>query len=173
MYITSYNENITALDKVVHRFDKYDLEAPTIVQTDQSYFALMSHKTGYRPNSGWPFIYTVLSQITLLTKCRCRCFPRRLTQRPMVLILYRRSPQHTNIQLPIRLLTSNKRHQKDHTPIPRRPMGLHFPLGVPLHLAPHRHQRAEKVPRSSLARHLRPQRLHGRSHTHNRHVLLQ
>lgn len=51
VYLTSFNENITALDEVVHRFDKYDLEAPTIVQTDESYFALMSHKTGYRPNS--------------------------------------------------------------------------------------------------------------------------
>ncbi|KAL6708879.1 hypothetical protein ACN47E_002286 [Coniothyrium glycines] len=51
VYLTSYNENITALDKVVHRFDKYDLEAPTIIQTDKSYFALMSHKTGYRPNN--------------------------------------------------------------------------------------------------------------------------
>lgn len=51
VYLTSYNEDITALDKVIHRFDKYDLEAPNIVQTDQSYFALMSHKTGYRPNS--------------------------------------------------------------------------------------------------------------------------
>jgi len=51
VYLTSFNENITALDEVVHRFDKYDLEAPTIVQTDKSYFALMSHKTGYRPNS--------------------------------------------------------------------------------------------------------------------------
>jgi hypothetical protein len=51
VYLTSFNENITALDEVIHRFDKYDLEAPTIVQTDKSYFALMSHKTGYRPNS--------------------------------------------------------------------------------------------------------------------------
>ncbi|OAL54084.1 Arabinanase/levansucrase/invertase [Pyrenochaeta sp. DS3sAY3a] len=51
VYLTSYNENITALDEVVHRFDKYDLEAPTIIQTDKSYFALMSHKTGYRPNN--------------------------------------------------------------------------------------------------------------------------
>ncbi|CAA9966953.1 hypothetical protein CFE70_010388 [Pyrenophora teres f. teres 0-1] len=51
VYITSFNENITALDKVVFRFNKFDLEAPTIVQTDKSYFALMSHKTGYRPNN--------------------------------------------------------------------------------------------------------------------------
>ncbi|KAK1145257.1 hypothetical protein N8T08_004410 [Aspergillus melleus] len=51
VYFTRYNDNITALDEVVHRFDKYDLEAPTIIQTDRSYWALMSHKTGYRPNN--------------------------------------------------------------------------------------------------------------------------
>ncbi|KAH8425165.1 putative beta-glucanase [Aspergillus melleus] len=51
VYLTRYNDNITALDEVVHRFDKYDLEAPTIIQTDRSYWALMSHKTGYRPNN--------------------------------------------------------------------------------------------------------------------------
>lgn len=50
-YITSFNEAITELDEVVHRFDKFDLEAPTIIQTNESYFCLMSHKTGYRPNS--------------------------------------------------------------------------------------------------------------------------
>lgn len=51
VYLTSYNEDVTSLDQVVHRFDKYDLEAPTIIQTDKSYYALMSHKTGYRPNN--------------------------------------------------------------------------------------------------------------------------
>ncbi|KAL2823265.1 glycosyl hydrolase [Aspergillus cavernicola] len=51
VYLSSFNENVTALDEVVHRFDKFDLEAPTIIQTDQSYWALMSHKTGYRPNN--------------------------------------------------------------------------------------------------------------------------
>ncbi|TKX23354.1 putative glycosyl hydrolases family 43 protein [Elsinoe australis] len=51
VYLTSYNEEVTALDQVVHRFDKYDLEAPTIIQTEKSYYALMSHKTGYRPNN--------------------------------------------------------------------------------------------------------------------------
>ncbi|KAF1971662.1 Arabinanase/levansucrase/invertase [Bimuria novae-zelandiae CBS 107.79] len=51
VYLTSYNDDKTALDEVVHRFDKYDLEAPTIIQTEKSYFALMSHKTGYRPNN--------------------------------------------------------------------------------------------------------------------------
>ncbi|KAL8400788.1 hypothetical protein RB594_000978 [Gaeumannomyces avenae] len=49
-YIASFNEAVTGLDAVVHRFHKYDLEAPTIVQTDRSYYVLMSHKTGYRPN---------------------------------------------------------------------------------------------------------------------------
>ncbi|KAI0965867.1 carbohydrate-binding module family 35 protein [Xylaria arbuscula] len=51
VYLTSYNEDVTALDTVVHRFDKYDLEAPTILQTENSYYAFMSHKTGYRPNN--------------------------------------------------------------------------------------------------------------------------
>lgn len=51
VYLTSYNDAITELDEVVYRWDKFDLEAPTIIQTDESYFALMSHKTGYRPNS--------------------------------------------------------------------------------------------------------------------------
>ncbi|CAJ2509069.1 Uu.00g140950.m01.CDS01 [Anthostomella pinea] len=51
IYLTSYNEEVSALDSVTHRFDKYDLEAPSIVQTDKSYYALMSHKTGYRPNN--------------------------------------------------------------------------------------------------------------------------
>ncbi|KAI1773089.1 carbohydrate-binding module family 35 protein [Hypoxylon cercidicola] len=51
IYLTSYNEEVTGLDEVVHRFDKFDLEAPTIIQTDKSYYALMSHKTGYRPNN--------------------------------------------------------------------------------------------------------------------------
>ncbi|KAJ1325776.1 xylan 1,4-beta-xylosidase [Microdochium nivale] len=51
VYLTSFNEAVTDLDEVVHRFDKFDLEAPTVVQTDKSYYALMSHKTGYRPNN--------------------------------------------------------------------------------------------------------------------------
>ncbi|KAF7589480.1 hypothetical protein BBP40_004234 [Aspergillus hancockii] len=51
VYLTEYNKEVTELEKVIHRFDKYDLEAPTIIQTDTSYYALMSHKTGYRPNN--------------------------------------------------------------------------------------------------------------------------
>ncbi|EMR66489.1 putative galactan -beta-galactosidase protein [Eutypa lata UCREL1] len=51
VYLASYNEEVSELEEVVHRFDKFDLEAPTIIQTDKSYYALMSHKTGYRPNN--------------------------------------------------------------------------------------------------------------------------
>ncbi|OAF60384.1 hypothetical protein VC83_03267 [Pseudogymnoascus destructans] len=51
VYIRLINETGTGLDEVVHRFDKFDLEAPTIIQTDNSYYALMSHKTSYRPNN--------------------------------------------------------------------------------------------------------------------------
>lgn len=51
VYVASYDKDVGALERVVHRFDKYDLEAPCIVQTESSYYALMSHKTGYRPNS--------------------------------------------------------------------------------------------------------------------------
>ncbi|ELR06634.1 hypothetical protein GMDG_08107 [Pseudogymnoascus destructans 20631-21] len=54
VYIRLINETGTGLDEVVHRFDKFDLEAPTIIQTDNSYYALMSHKTSYRPNSMSP-----------------------------------------------------------------------------------------------------------------------
>ncbi|KAK8002830.1 hypothetical protein PG989_002549 [Apiospora arundinis] len=51
VYVAAYDEDVSSLEKVVHRFDKYDLEAPCIVQTESSYYALMSHKTGYRPNN--------------------------------------------------------------------------------------------------------------------------
>lgn len=50
-YITRYNANVSELEEVVYRFPKFDLEAPTIIQTEKSYYCLMSHKTGYRPNS--------------------------------------------------------------------------------------------------------------------------
>lgn len=50
-YITEFNDAITGLEDVVHTFENVDLEAPTIFQTDKSYYCLMSHKTGYRPNS--------------------------------------------------------------------------------------------------------------------------
>ncbi|KAI5202643.1 glycoside hydrolase family 43 protein [Aureobasidium subglaciale] len=51
VYLAAYDSSNTELDTIVHRFDKYDLEAPTIIQTNSSYYALMSHKTGYRPNN--------------------------------------------------------------------------------------------------------------------------
>lgn len=46
VYLTAYNKNVSALEEVVYRFPKFDLEAPTIIQTEKSYWALMSHKTG-------------------------------------------------------------------------------------------------------------------------------
>ncbi|CAI7600930.1 hypothetical protein N7533_008180 [Penicillium manginii] len=51
VYISSFDKNLSSLEKVVYRFPKFDLEAPTIMQTEKSYWALMSHKTGYRPNN--------------------------------------------------------------------------------------------------------------------------
>jgi hypothetical protein len=51
VFISAFNDDLTELTEVVHCFKKYDFEAPTIIQTDRSYFAIMSHKTGYRPNS--------------------------------------------------------------------------------------------------------------------------
>ncbi|TPX14640.1 uncharacterized protein E0L32_005332 [Thyridium curvatum] len=51
VYVSKFNSNLTAVEEVTFRFNKYDFEAPTILQTEKSYFALMSHKTGYRPNN--------------------------------------------------------------------------------------------------------------------------
>jgi hypothetical protein len=51
LYITALNNDTSELDKVIHRFDKYDLEGPSIVQTQRGFFMIASHKTGYRPNS--------------------------------------------------------------------------------------------------------------------------
>ncbi|KAL2753040.1 carbohydrate-binding module family 35 protein [Sodiomyces alcalophilus JCM 7366] len=51
VYLSAFNEEITQVEQVTFRWDKFDLEAPTIIQTDDSYFAIMSHKTGYRPNN--------------------------------------------------------------------------------------------------------------------------
>jgi hypothetical protein len=51
VYLTSYDDAKENLTEVIHRFDKFDLEAPTIIQTEKSYYALLSHKTGYRPNN--------------------------------------------------------------------------------------------------------------------------
>lgn len=51
VFICAFNDDLTDIKEVVYRFHKYDFEAPTIIQTEQSYFAIMSHKTGYRSNS--------------------------------------------------------------------------------------------------------------------------
>ncbi|CEJ59620.1 Putative Glycoside hydrolase family 43 protein [Penicillium brasilianum] len=51
VYISRMNKNLTAIEQAVYRFPKFDLEAPAIMKTDKSYWALMSHKTGYRPNN--------------------------------------------------------------------------------------------------------------------------
>jgi hypothetical protein len=51
VYLTRYNQEKTDLEAVTYTWPKFDLEAPTIIQTDKSYWAIMSHKTGYRPNS--------------------------------------------------------------------------------------------------------------------------
>ena len=67
VYLTSYNKNITGLDKVIHRWDKYDLESPSIVQTDVGYFAIMSHKTGYRPNSKFALNTTAQICVAIIT----------------------------------------------------------------------------------------------------------
>ncbi|KAL4976387.1 glycosyl hydrolase [Aspergillus desertorum] len=50
VYVSRFNKNLTAVEEVTYRFPHYDFEAPTIIQTEKSYCALMSHKTGYRPN---------------------------------------------------------------------------------------------------------------------------
>ncbi|RBQ69399.1 hypothetical protein FVER14953_20934 [Fusarium verticillioides] len=51
VYVSEFNKNLTDVEKVTFRFNKYDFEAPTIIQTEKSYWTFMSHKTGYRPNS--------------------------------------------------------------------------------------------------------------------------
>lgn len=51
VFISAFSDDLTDITEIVHCFSKYDFEAPTIVQTNESYFAIMSHKTGYRPNS--------------------------------------------------------------------------------------------------------------------------
>jgi hypothetical protein len=50
-WITAFNDEISDLAEPIHVFEDVDLEAPTIIQTEKSYYTLMSHKTGYRPNS--------------------------------------------------------------------------------------------------------------------------
>lgn len=95
-YITSFNEAITELDEVVYRFDKFDLEAPTIIQTEESYYILMSHKTGYRPNSKLSQNHTSFTTLTYTFRRRCS-LPRRPPRRSLVSTLHYRPPQHTHI----------------------------------------------------------------------------
>ncbi|KAI0800276.1 galactan 1,3-beta-galactosidase [Fomes fomentarius] len=49
--ITRLNANFTAPETEVYTFNDIDLEAPMIVRTPSSYYIVMSHKTGYRPNN--------------------------------------------------------------------------------------------------------------------------
>lgn len=63
------NDNLTSLEDVVYRFPKYDLEAPTIMQTEKSYWALMSHKTGYRPNSKRERIFPKSTNADIIVRC--------------------------------------------------------------------------------------------------------
>ena len=49
--IGEYNANASDLSEIIYIFNLTDSEGPTVVQTDQSYWALMSHKTGYTPNN--------------------------------------------------------------------------------------------------------------------------
>ncbi|RDB18999.1 hypothetical protein Hypma_014328 [Hypsizygus marmoreus] len=49
--ITRLNANFTNVEEVVYTFYNFDLEAPNILYTGKRYYALMSHKTGYRPNN--------------------------------------------------------------------------------------------------------------------------
>lgn len=51
VFISAFNAGLTYIKEVVYRFYKYDFEAPTIIQTERSYYAIMNHKTEYRPNS--------------------------------------------------------------------------------------------------------------------------
>ncbi|KAK8066406.1 galactan-beta-galactosidase [Apiospora hydei] len=99
VYIAAYDEGVSALEGVVHRFDKYDLEAPCIVQTESSYYALMSHKTGYRPNSKFPLCRNASNFSARTESCirngrrssftECRGVPCRFAGRPLVATLDR------------------------------------------------------------------------------------
>ncbi|KAL4756140.1 glycosyl hydrolase [Aspergillus foveolatus] len=51
VYLSRFNNNLIAVEEFTYRFPKYDLEAPTVIQTERSYYALMSHNKGYRPNN--------------------------------------------------------------------------------------------------------------------------
>ena len=49
--IATFNEQGDGLQEIVYDFKGTSFEGPTIVQTDQSYWFVGSHKTGYRPNN--------------------------------------------------------------------------------------------------------------------------
>jgi len=125
VYLTSYNKEVSALDKVVHRFDKYDLEAPTILQTDKSYYALMSHKTGYRPNSKIARLFSLnchggISDQLMKAPPRCCGIPSGQAERTLVAALGSGSPKHPDIQFSIRFHPENRGQAEDHVPVPRR-----------------------------------------------------
>lgn len=105
VYISSMNDNLTSLEDVVYRFPKYDLEAPTIMQTEMSYWALMSHKTGYRPNSkrGRKSQKSPGTDIFI----RRGSIPCRLLERPLVPTVYRFTSQHKNLQLTVGIYPEN------------------------------------------------------------------
>jgi hypothetical protein len=105
VYITSMNDNLTSLDEVVHRFPKFDLEAPTILQTEKSYWALMSHKTGYRPNSKTSAPLGIMGKMAY--HFRCGGFPRRLSLGSLVSAVYCVTIQHKDFQLTIWFQSEN------------------------------------------------------------------
>ncbi|KAL0955566.1 hypothetical protein HGRIS_001807 [Hohenbuehelia grisea] len=49
--ITKLFPNLTTPEEETYTFNDFDLEAPMIVRTPESYYIVMSHKTGYRPNN--------------------------------------------------------------------------------------------------------------------------
>ncbi|KAL4769393.1 glycosyl hydrolase [Aspergillus nidulans var. acristatus] len=60
VYLSRLNDSLTVTEEVTYRFPKYDFEAPAVIQTEKSYYALMSHKTGYRPNSKCSFFLSLI-----------------------------------------------------------------------------------------------------------------
>ena len=138
VYIASMNDNLTSLEDVVYRFPKFDLEAPTIMQTEKSYWALMSHKTGYRPNSecAQPEKESFPNLVS-----RRGGIPCRLAEGSVVSTIHRVASQHKNFQLAIRLHTQNRRKQKDHLSLHWRSVGLKLCLGQSLHMASNQDRR--------------------------------
>ena len=106
VYITSYNKDVSALEDVVFRFNKFDLEAPAIVQTDSSYYALMSHKTGYRPNSTIFRKPNQQDRLADLVPRRC-CLQSRLSKRTVVSTIHCCPPQYSHLQFAVRILAED------------------------------------------------------------------